>query len=403
MNMNSTRSLGKDRGNVGLNLAALLGGSAILLAIVAFYTGLIDFLFGRMGLPVTPGIVGLALAGLAVASSLLAVAHGRHVSIFLVAVPLVYTLILVISQALRVQDVPLVMARILYICCLPLALIAAHQVPDRRLIVRVFTLALLLLCAINFVDYFLGPSLPVPMSEIPGRAGGLHINPNISASLIAISVPPIAVWLAPRWRIALYAISLAAILATLSRGGVLVWLAAIVAVEAFVLRPGQAPKKVFIAAIMGAAVIGILIIFGDQLANALISTVGATLSPELASRLYFDIHDFAADQRRYGAAQAFQLFVEHPFFGSGAGMVGRWQFNEFSHNMILQTLAEFGLIGAVWLAAFMVWLYRIAGRLGGCLVILWLVGAMFSHNLFDSLSMLPVMVLYSISGWRRNP
>lgn len=379
--------------------AAFLASIAVAVLLLGFYTGIIDFAFARLGLPVTPGQLSIGVTGIAGFAAMLAVLNGARPSLGFVAVPIAYLAIMTVSAAIRPQDDAVVLIRAAFVGSLPLLLISAHSIQDMRWVRRLFLSTLCLLCVVNLIDYLAAGALPVPMSDIPGRAGGFHINPNVSASLIALSLPVAALMLNPRLRTALYVLSAVAVLSTFSRGGFLLWVTALTITESFLLRPGGASTKIVIAGVMGIMIVAFVIVFGDQIASALVSVLGSYISPELASRLYLDVHDYAADQRRYGAMHALSLFIDFPFFGSGVGLVGRWSFNEFSHNMFLQTLAEFGLVGGVWILAFLAWLYRCAGNIGGALVALWCLAAAFSHNLLDSLSLSGVIVIYSLAGW----
>lgn len=373
------------------------GLASIVLCTLLFYTGLADWLFQRSILPVTPGQYMIAIGGLASLASGAAVMGGYRPHPLLIIVPGIYIAMVLISGVFRTQDPQLVLARIAYMVGLTTLTIAALQAPPRW-IFRTIAIAFVFLCILNIIDYFFSAALPIPLSNLPGRAGGFHINPNASATIIALSVPLVASGLGQRSRIGLYALSLVAVLLTFSRGGMILWLCATLLTEAFIMRPVALSAKILIAAALGLGSMVIVVVFGDEIAGSITLLLGSYLSPGLASRLYLDVHDFAADQRRYAAAYAWRLFTEYPLFGSGVGLVGRWIFDEFSHNMILQTLTEFGSVGLAWLGGFMAMLWRGTGRLGGPLVALWLLAAVFSHNLFDHLSTALIIAVFAVAG-----
>lgn len=378
-------------------LALVLGLAAVVLCTLLFYTGLADWLFQRSLLPVTPGQYMVVVGALATLASGVAIVGGFRPHPLLVVVPAIYIGMVLVSGVFLPQDPQLVLARIAFMVALASLTIAALQAPPRWIFLTLTT-ALVFLCALNIIDYFFSALLPAPLSDLPGRAAGFHINPNSSASVIALSVPVVASGLRQRPRLGLYALSLVAVFLTFSRGGMVLWLCSALLTEAFIMRPVGLSAKVLIATALGLAAMVVVVVFGDEIAQGITLLLGSYLSPALASRLYLDVHDFAADQRRYAAAYAWRLFTEYPLFGSGVGLVGRWHFEEFSHNMILQTLSEFGLIGLAWLGAFWAMLWRGVGRFGGALVALWLLAAVFSHNLFDHLSIALIIAAYAVAG-----
>ena len=102
--------------------------------------------------------------------------------------------------------------------------------------------------------------------------------------------------------------------------------------------------------------------------------------------------------RRFGARQAWQMFLDNPVLGRGTGATSRAIVQEGPHNMYLMLMAEQGIVGlalyiALWVALLKRgrWISRWArtshesdiGKTMTLLAIFFAVYGFFSHNVLE--------------------
>jgi len=72
--------------------------------------------------------------------------------------------------------------------------------------------------------------------------------------------------------------------------------------------------------------------------------------------------DVSALERLSAYGIALQLFLQHPFFGVGAGGFRAFYVAEYPHNIELEFLAEYGLVGTALFIALIVAVIKLVGR-----------------------------------------
>ena len=103
-------------------------------------------------------------------------------------------------------------------------------------IIQVVGLVVAVSAGINLIEYYLPQLLPVSFTTVPGRAAGFAYDPNELAAYICLPLPLVA-FFAPRlMRYMWYTIALVGIVVTFSRGGMVLWVAAVVVTEALKQR-----------------------------------------------------------------------------------------------------------------------------------------------------------------------
>jgi hypothetical protein len=346
---------------------------------------------------ITPGQVVTLFIGVGFVVGILAIARGKSlgdIPLGLMAVAVLYLLVIGISASIHHADPLMLRDRAAY----ALAMIACGFVfaSLRRFdhVVAALQVVVIIACLLNVIDYFAPYVLPVKMTEIPGRAGGLYINPNIAAAHIAFAVPIISAKASRRVALGFYCATFLGVSLTLSRSGMIMWIAAVIMTELFVRSRRHTGVRLLALSGAIAFVAVILSLAGNAIASGIIDLLGPSLPASFRDRIYLDVHDFAAEERRYSAALAWQLFTQNVWTGAGLGFGGQWLFGQYAHNMVLQTLAEFGVLGGVWLLAFLTALWSVRGPFATCLTILWLLASMFSHNLFDDAGLAVIIAAY---------
>jgi hypothetical protein len=262
-------------------------------------------------------------------------------------------------------------------------------------IIQLVGLVVVVNTGINLIEYYLPQLLPTAFSTVNGRAAGFVGDPNESATYISVALP-LAAFFAPRLvRYTLYAIALAGIVVTFSREGMMFWAVAVVVTEAlkqrerFGLRFTETIMLIilylFVVLMLGYA----FIVFADT--DALFH-----LDNNTRSRLHFTMED---RDRLYLAKKGIDMFVNAPLFGNG---VGSTRDNESPgvHNMFVLMLAELGLVGAIWITAFLLSIARYGVPFGLLVVIMFSVSAPFTHTHFEWPGMGMLFALYLVVAER---
>ena len=104
-------------------------------------------------------------------------------------------------------------------------------------VIRVVGLVVAMSAGINLIQYYLPQLLPVTFhTHVPGRAAGFAEDPNEFAAYICLALPLVAFFARRPVRYMWYVIALAGVAVTFSRGGIVLWVTAVVVTEALKQR-----------------------------------------------------------------------------------------------------------------------------------------------------------------------
>lgn len=269
---------------------------------------------------------------------------------------------------------------------------------------RVAVLVMVLVAVIaNIYEIF----APGTFNDSLGRSAGLYINPNNAGFAIvsgAIVTLPIV---RRKWREWLmFAAGLGA-LATVSRAAVLVWLVGF-CMTAALLRFSLARVTISVAVLALGALLS---------ANLFESPVLEFLGDDadFAQRFEFfssgGLEDGSSRERELMLLTGWQKFLQHPLWGWGIGssyeQVGNVLGRETGvHNMYLNHILEYGIMGIAIvpaMAALMIWnAVGIERRIGFALAAVFLVWALFDHNVLDAPSKLLIFALQAAAAARSS-
>jgi|GEM_PF-5615117 len=272
-------------------------------------------------------------------------------------------------------------------------------------IIQVVGLVVAVSAGINLIEYYLPQLLPVTFTTVPGtvpgtippRVAGLTFNANGSAMYICLPLPLVA-FFAPRLiRYMWYAIALAGIVVTFSRGGMVLWVVAVVVTEALKQRERSSLR------FTGMILLTIQFLFVGLVLAYAVSAFGDmdALFPHLNSNTRARLNFTADDNGRlYAAEKGIDMFLDAPLFGNGVGSTRVVPPDYGPHNVFIQVLADLGLVGGIWIAAFLFSIARYGAPFGLLVVIMFSVSASFSHNLFEEPEMGMLFALYLVVAKR---
>lgn len=245
----------------------------------------------------------------------------------------------------------------------------------------------------NIVDFF-NPT----WSEVPGRAAGFYLNPNVSGKILLLSmVASIAV--IPRWlRLSYCIVAGIGILVTFSRSAWLLWAVAIIGLAGAGYL-GFRSRRASVILIGG---LGVFILY-SLLTGAFLQFVNANglseyLTPATTARLGGGkevFEDTSAVQRADFAEADWALIQKHLLFGVGIDPgIG-------SHNMYLSTAARGGVIGlGIFIGLLFVLWFGTTG-IGKALLATYAAQSLFDHNMLDQPAMLVFLAL--IAAMEKKP
>lgn len=249
-------------------------------------------------------------------------------------------------------------------------------------VIRVVGLVVAMSAGINLIQYYLPQLLPVTFhTHVPGRAAGFAEDPNESAAYICLALPLVAFFARGPMRYMWYVIALAGVAVTFSRGGIVLWATAVAVTEA--LKQRERGPLLF------AGLVSLTIKF---LSIALVLACAASVWGDISALFpYLDDNtrsrlNLAADDRDrlYLAERGIDLFLNAPLFGNGLGgsdTVGGPP--DGPHNMFIMMLADLGLVGGIWITAFLLSIARYGAPFGLPVVIMFCISALFTHNHFE--------------------
>jgi hypothetical protein len=261
----------------------------------------------------------------------------------------------------------------------------------RRLdwIIGVLGVVVVLSVGINLTEYYRPQLLPA-FSDVEGRAAGFIGNPNESAIFICLPLPLVAFFARGLARYAWYIIALAGTMVTFSRGGILLFVTAVVVTE--VLKRRERAGRLGLIRLVSLTV-QLLMVAGVlvYVASSNMETLFPYLDPNTRARVSLASDD---SDRVYLAKKNIEFFLDAPLFGNGVGYTRSE--TEGSHNTFIQILAEFGILGAIWIVSFLLSLISYGPPFGLSLAIMFSLSALFTHNHLEWPGMGMLFALYLV-------
>jgi O-antigen ligase len=265
----------------------------------------------------------------------------------------------------------------------------AYISPTRMYLRIMFVMMAVVPCAV-IVD-FADPGLLYPVDltgAVLGRAAAMFINPNLAGeAILHIVVLGFAV-LARRYRMPLFLLAGVAILTTFSRAAIIAWMALL----GLFIYKRTLPKS---AVVSLAIAIAILLVFIGSFETYISSREEfEDAATNILSRLnFFSSFTFDDDssEERAGVIQAgWELFLQNPLFGSGAGATHFWRHRGSTHNQLLLLAAEYGVLGILlwgWMLIMLCKSSFFSDRgLRYAMAFLFAFMSLFTHQMLDAAS-----------------
>jgi len=283
----------------------------------------------------------------------------------------------------------LITTRIQYLVFAVFLGFVAYISPYKKYLYVIVALMIVLPCAV-ILD-FARPGLLYPLDTegaVLGRAAAMFINPTAAGEAILLVFIIGCSAIKAKYRLALFLLAGAAVGTTFSRSSIIAWMLLL-----FILVFKRSlPKAAFITfASVFALSLALLGSFEHYVESR---QELAAASSNILSRLdFFSTFKFNDDssEERAGVIQAgWDLFLQNPVFGAGAGATHFWSHRGSTHNQLLLLAAEYGFFGIVlwmWLLIIL-WKGKFFAEKGPqmSLVFLFLFMSLFTHQMFDAAS-----------------
>lgn len=228
------------------------------------------------------------------------------------------------------------------------------------------------------------------------RAFGFFINPNAAGAFLSLATAVCVRGAARPTRIFFYVVSLIGILATVSRGSLILWALVILLTELLVVRDNKI-RVSFVPIFVGGLIVLALFAITQNLSFE--SMKWLNLSNDTATRLT-TVGDGSSMERTELIRYAWNQFLSHPIFGLGVGYDYNWAMPRPVHNIYLLMLVEHGVIGLVWLGIFLFSLKYSPAPFNIIAPTLIMAKGLFNHSLFNEVNDAMLIAMFATgAGW----
>lgn len=260
-----------------------------------------------------------------------------------------------------------------------------------------FSILAIIGSVINVVD-FVSPTF----SDVPGRAAGLYVNPNISGEFIAIAMTAGFSAVSRRLRVFYLAICAIGVLITFSRESWIIWGLSVM----WLSYNGQLGKvrKRFFVLMMGLLIGGgfVTMLFAGEIGAFVAgSSLTEYLTPNTAARIGIGASVLSGDASTERIALISASLREGnaaPWLGHGLGYTSEWRYAAGPHDMYLRSYVEGGLVGLVLYLSLLVILWGAGGGIGRVIAFQIIVSSFFSHNILEQPTSLMLMAFVVAHG-----
>jgi O-antigen ligase len=223
-------------------------------------------------------------------------------------------------------------------------------------VVRMLLVSSILAALNNWID-FLNPYLFYPVdftNANPGRGSGFYINANQAGQAVVALCITLWPFISNKYRNVLMLIMIFGVIPTFSRSAIIFSIFAVLITIWF----GRANAKQMLWVAFAAV---LLVFIGTALYDIAMNTDQFS-TRDIEQRLDFfstggQAFDASANERKYVAAVAYDMFAQSPFFGNGIGSTLLELRGRGVHNMYLVLLAEQGIIGLILFLIFLVLIF----------------------------------------------
>jgi O-antigen ligase len=264
-----------------------------------------------------------------------------------------------------------------------------YTAPRKSYLFTLVFLTILIPCAVIFD--FAQPGTLYPLDTegaVLGRAAAMFINPTMAGEAILLVFLLGCAVTSTKYRVPLFLLCGAGILATFSRSSIIAWL---LLLPILVVKK-TLPKSTIISTAVG---LGLCLLFVGAFENYLNSRQELdAASGNILSRLdffsSFKFDDDSSEERADVIRAGWELFLQDPIFGAGAGATQFWSQRGSTHNQLLLFAAEYGIFGVglwLWLLVIL-WNGRFFADRGLQLAMVFMFAfmSMFTHQMLDAAS-----------------
>lgn len=264
-----------------------------------------------------------------------------------------------------------------------------YTAPKKTYLFTLVVLVVLLPCAVIFD--FAQPGTVYPLDTegaVLGRAAAMFINPTMAGEAILLVFLLGCAVTSTRYRVPLFLLCGAGALATFSRSSIIGW----VLILPLLVFKRTLPKSTIITTALG---VGLCLVFVGAFENYLNSRQELdAASSNILSRLdffsSFKFDDDSSEERADVIRAGWELFLQDPVFGAGAGATQFWSQRGSTHNQLLLFAAEYGIFGVglwVWLLLIL-WNGKFFEDRGLQLAMVFMFAfmSMFTHQMLDAAS-----------------
>lgn len=368
-----------------------LTGTLIIYGLI--YSHFMSFLTSKAGISSTPVYLVVIGLGLVLASGVFVRRRLSRSSVLIMAAVAAYVFILLASLLFLDESAwTQTYDRLFWAMMTLSAIVLLSNFRNPRQFLLIIRVVTLLSVAIVMAEFLSGFSLPIEMTTVRGRAGGLFENPNNAALFITMALPIVTIGLKPHLRAIWYALTLTCVFLTFSRGGLAVGVLAIILIEVLPAERGGSASLHRLA--IGLLLVAIAAPLYFLISSFVVNNFSSVLDANTLARVRLE-GDSSSDIRLHLLRLAWEEFSASPIWGHGTGS-GYQLSEELSvHNQFALVAVEYGAIGLAWLGAFLAALWSIPRPFGIWAASLFVVAGMTTHNLTDGATYALIVATYA--------
>lgn len=371
-------------------LVALIGA---LIGYLLIYSHIASFITSKVGISSTPIHLVVIGLGVVVISRIFDRRSLSASSIYIIAAAVALTFIMLSSLIFLDNSVfALIRDRLAWALMVFSGIVLISNIRQPNTFLILLRATVLFSAVIVLAEFFVGSSLPVEMTTVPGRAAGLFENPNNAALFLPMALPVVTIGLRPIYRIMWYGLLVTCVFLTFSRGGQALCGLAILMAEAFPVQRGGVTSARRLLVCLIVVALGIAAYW--SISNLMVTYFGSDLNANTLSRMRFEA-DASSNARLHLLRQAWEGFSTSPIWGHGAGAGNRLPGGQSVHNIFGLFALEYGAIGVIWIGGFLAALWAIPRPFGIWATGLFIVAGMTTHNLMDGPAYALILATYA--------
>jgi len=274
---------------------------------------------------------------------------------------------------------------------------------------RAISIGVILGSALLLMDFLMPGSFVLDETSVPGRAVATFGNSNTAAIALVLGIILTIDIIHKNLKIYYVLFVFFGVLVTFSRSGISIFII-IISIMAY---QGKISKASFLTILSGIIFILLFLMFGGL--DLLASMFNLEVTDNLINRITFFVDEGNSDtgdmnERKMVLLAALEMFADRPVFGNGFASTSLWDYGVSPHNSFALLLAEFGLIGGLFIPSFLylstykIFKYKNREYKGIAIlfIVYFMLFSMVSHNMLTYAFNITAAIILATIGYKNQ-